>query len=279
MIPFALGGSLTLTDICKPCNDTFGSAYDVTLTDHLLIQFRRRRFQLAGQSGQIPDPIGTQGVLVDDPEVKVRLERGRGLRIVPSKKIVEKDGQREETLVLDGRDAKLISEVARKQESRLRKRHDGRRFEQKTSTTKLQQPAFRVELQMPAHDWLIGMTKIVYELAFLAIGATYLDDPLASRFRSFLQNIRPTVPLLEASGLPLQPVALGELDPIEGLGETHHYAAIFHCPRGLACEVRLFEAFGMNAIVSEQPDRHDAFQKPGRAIVFAADQRRHWYAV
>ena len=50
------GGSLTIYTRCAECNHWLGSNVDSYLTDHWLIQVRRRELGLSGKKGQLPRP-------------------------------------------------------------------------------------------------------------------------------------------------------------------------------------------------------------------------------
>jgi hypothetical protein len=57
VFPESIGGSLTLTELCKACNDEWGHSVDVHLVEHLYCQIARFHHQLPGKSGDIPNPF------------------------------------------------------------------------------------------------------------------------------------------------------------------------------------------------------------------------------
>jgi len=72
IFPEAIGGSLVLNDVCKPCNSYLGHSVDTALTDHFLILVKRAHLGVTGDSGKLPNPL--KGTHNDDDERRVRFE-------------------------------------------------------------------------------------------------------------------------------------------------------------------------------------------------------------
>src|SRR6266436_2941017 len=100
VFPEAIGGTLTLSTMCRPCNGHLGNSADVHLTDHVLIKLDRWQFNLSGKGGAIPNPFARGTLYEVDGESNVRWGPSYLYRS-PSKMVV--DGRHE--LRLDPRDA------------------------------------------------------------------------------------------------------------------------------------------------------------------------------
>src|SRR5205823_3130325 len=81
VFPEAIGGTLKIARVCKPCNNFLGANVDVLLTDHTLILIKRvliKRAELGMSisAGKVVDPLRKMfaiGSLASDPEKRIRL--------------------------------------------------------------------------------------------------------------------------------------------------------------------------------------------------------------
>src|SRR5262245_62585375 len=76
VFPEAIGGTLTIARVCKPCNDFLGANVDVLLTDHPLILMKRAELGMSTSAGKGVDPLRKMfsiGSLASDPEKRIQL--------------------------------------------------------------------------------------------------------------------------------------------------------------------------------------------------------------
>jgi HNH endonuclease len=76
VFPEAIGGTLTIGRVCKPCNDFLGAKVDVLLTNHDLILIKRAEFGMIDRTGKVVNPLNKflgVGNLANDSEKRIRL--------------------------------------------------------------------------------------------------------------------------------------------------------------------------------------------------------------
>lgn len=250
---YSIGGALTIQDVCKPCNDVFGAKYDAPLVDHLLVQLKRHRFNIAGHDGHVPDPLATPGIAADDPDLRIQLQREGGLRILPSvKRTFREDRSESKTFLFDEREPPARDAAVRK----LIRRSLGRGQQVRVSSDSVRRvgPSFRLTVEERALGWAFGLVKIAYELAYDVAGPAWLDDEAAVSLRTFLQHSNPTFADLDAANLKMRlygPCAPDSMDKVEGFEEWHHQGAITVASGHLEAEVRVFETFGLRMVIAK----------------------------
>ena len=193
VFPEAIGGSLTIDTICAECNHWLGSNVDSYLTDHWLIQVRRRELGLSGKKGQLPRPrlVGT----VDEfPEVRVILGYGGNgeptLRIEPHVlKVSNSDGTESKRLVVGDAERESIPQIINKIRQRagqepLSSENIAAQYQVQT----IQQPRVTGSPDIDVHDYRRAVIKIAYELAHRWLGDAYLQDPSAKLLRDIIRN-------------------------------------------------------------------------------------------
>ena len=182
VFPDAIGGSLTLADMCKSCNNHLGDSADVHLTDHVLIKFDRQRFNLAGKGGAVPNPFERGTLHEADGESNVRWEPGYLYRS-PSKFVV--DGRHE--LRLDPRDASKADEIRQKVTSRGRSATTlDVKVVSAVGTVANSTASFPLETSM--ESCTRALVKIAYEVGTVVLGDRYLDCPAAQMVRDCLRD-------------------------------------------------------------------------------------------
>jgi hypothetical protein len=189
VFPEAIGGTLTMTDMCKACNDMLGHSADVVLADHFLIKMDRRLFKLGGK-GNVPNPFARGTLHETEGNSDVRWERGGYLYRFPS--TITADGRNE--LRLDPRDAEKADAIRRRADSR--RPPDGTPLKVTVagplthSTT-----SFPVDTSM--HACQRALVKITYEIAAISLGERYLDSPRAKPIREYLLDPTASLSALE----------------------------------------------------------------------------------
>jgi len=194
VFPDGVGGTLKIYSVCKPCNSKLGHSVDHTVTDHALVQLARLTLHIPGKGGVIPNPL-ERGVLRDDPQQKVlyKLDPETALPVklytVPHVKR-EQTGPTETTLSvrLDIEDADQLGPIVNKALTRAgAKPLPVEEIERlKTETQRIDQPWMTVNFAIDVNQHRRGVLKIVYELACMWLGDTFVDDPNASMMRQFI---------------------------------------------------------------------------------------------
>lgn len=204
VFPLAIGGSLITNRLCADCNSLLGRTVDTALIKHPFMAFQRSRFDLPGNSGQVPDGarelIG-DAVVADGSGQRVRVcTRADGVvdpRLVHHEQIlVNESGEDVRRISIDARDAYLLPKII----ARHRKREGlpilsaDELHEQVTAaignSRTLEGPWLRGELSIDLENYKAGVLKIVYELACLWFGDAFLDGAVAAEMREVLTGRR-----------------------------------------------------------------------------------------
>lgn len=201
VFPAAIGGTLIIDRVCKPCNDRLGSNVDVLLTDHKTILLRRAEFGMGERSGKDIDPwkrVFGDGSLASNPELKIHLavdpETGRMEPRVRSNstRIKQDDGSEAVKISMDISQISELEKVAQ----RARKRAGMDPYSENEiqalmasaseNMRTIEQPEVTYAVQMDSWEYQRGVCKIIYELAWLWLGDGYLGDPIAEKLRAFI---------------------------------------------------------------------------------------------
>src|SRR5208337_1393452 len=174
-----------------------GSRVDSALTDFLPIRQRRAELGLAGNSEAPPIPfemlLGV-ATLADYPEkrIETRYDAATGKldhRLLHhAANVVMPDGRKARQISIDARDREQIPTIIQRE----RKRHGMPPLSQdelaievaKANVTTISNLAIRKDLSVSFAFLRHAMMKIAFELAFLWLGESYLDDPLAEQLRT-----------------------------------------------------------------------------------------------
>ena len=201
VFPLAIGGHITTDRVCKECNSTLGSRVDAALCDFLSIRRRRAELGLAGNASVPPGQFellegvvslaGSNGgrlrVTYDETTKKLDLRR-----LYQASDVVTPDGQKVRQIIVDARDKDQIPTIIRRE----RRRHglpplsdeelalQASNYEAKS----IENPTVHMNIRTSFAYLRHAMFKIIYELAFVWLGETYLDDPLAVELRTAICN-------------------------------------------------------------------------------------------
>ena len=199
VFPFAIGGRLTTDRVCEPCNSTLGTRVDAALSDNLLVRLRRSELGLAGHSGKLPPMheilLGKHKIAADPKRhVQVRFDEATGKMDIRAlhhaSDIVMPDGTKVRRITVDERDKTEIPKIIQRE----RKRHglpplsaEELAVETQKATENViavENPQVHMELSINFAYLRHALIKIAYELAFLWLGESYLDDPSAAELRA-----------------------------------------------------------------------------------------------
>lgn len=198
MFPLAIGGSLITERVCEPCNSILGSRVDAALCDFLPIRNRRAELGLAGNSGRPPplyEMLTGNGELVDQPGQLIRSTFNKrtgkfDIRALHhAADVTLPNGQKVRQITMDLRDIDQLPKVI----NRERKRHSlppltpaqiAEEIEKARATSStVDNPTVRMNVRTKFAYLRHALMKIAYELAFLWLGESYLEDPTAVKLR------------------------------------------------------------------------------------------------
>nr|WP_298260151.1 HNH endonuclease [Bradyrhizobium sp.] len=268
VVPLAIGGSLTTDRVCEPCNSELGSRVDLALTDYLPIRVRRGELGLAGNSRKPPgrfelltgdvELVGEAGgrlrVTYDEATNKLDLHR-----LYQATDAITPDGQKIRQIVVDARDKEKVTVII----NRERKRHGMPPLSDeelaievsKLSVNTLVNPTVRMNICVSYAYLRHAMFKIAYELAFLWLGESYLDDPLAAALRTAI--CKPEVGSLDSFHGFVGPAADCEaFSPFWKPHQSHHLAYSQEKAGNVVIAVRIFDLYAAVVLVSTDAARY-----------------------
>ena len=269
VFPFAIGGKLTTNRVCRPCNSKLGSRVDTALTDNFAVRIRRAELGLAGNSGTVPalhDLLLGKATVVDQPERQVLVtfdQATKNLEIRPiphATDVTMSDGTKARQFVVDTRDIGLIPKII----ERERKRHGlpplsaeelAREVQRCSgSARQTENPTVSYNLKFSFAYLRHAMIKIAYELAFMWLGETYLDDPLAAELRTAICSSD----LTSTDQLPAHVLDAGDCEAFKlwPPDQTRHLAYAWTMGDTIAISVRVFDIYAAVVTVTRHSARY-----------------------
>jgi hypothetical protein len=200
VFPLAIGGSLVTDRVCRPCNSHLGDTADSYLTNHPLIEIERSAFRLAGNSGEVPDPLRKlmrRSTLKDDGQ-KVRVETAPDgtvdVRLLyHERESVTPKGDLIREVSIDARDRGDLRKIISRQRKRanlppLSAAELQQEIEEtvRQGTRTLGRPTIHARSDIDINLFRLGLLKIAYELGFLWFGEIFLGQPEAVEMRDVL---------------------------------------------------------------------------------------------
>jgi hypothetical protein len=190
IFPDAIGGTLTINNVCKQCNDKLGHDVDIHLLNHFFIKGERMRLNLKGKSGKTPN-IFENAVLADDPSRKVRYEinhetNQKKVYLLPSvKKEKHEDGTLTFHISADKRDMTKIPAMINKMLKREGKHEvDEDEIYNKIVGSPPEIPTLRFGIEFNLTNYKRSILKIVYELGCYWLGESYANDATGEIIRN-----------------------------------------------------------------------------------------------
>ena len=197
VFPLAIGGTITTDRVCEDCNPRLGSPVDAALIHFLPVVGRRAELGLVGHSGAVPGPFDIlmgEATLIGSPANRVRTSFNKRTgqfetrQLYHAEDVELEDGRKVRQITLDVNDKDRIPKIIQRE----RRRHGLPPLSEKALAVEAQNYTLRtienpvILRQIPANFAYLGhaMAKIAYELAFLWLGESYLDDPRAAELRA-----------------------------------------------------------------------------------------------
>jgi hypothetical protein len=278
----AIGGTITTNRVCSGCNSILGSRVDSALNNFLPVRTRRAELGLAGNSGEPPSIfemlLGDQKLIGPEANrIRTSLNKATGKldhrQLYHATDVVTPDGKRARQITLDERDKKQIPKVIQRE----RKRHglpplspEDLAIEASKFTVKTVEPLLvQVNIDVSFAFLRQAMMKIAYELAFLWLGESYLDDPLAVELRDAIlkDDIASTDSLSGYVGWAESCSAFNFWTP----HKAHHLAFASLVAGSVIVAARVFDIYAVAIPVSRDVSRYvrtraDAMKLPFLAI-------------
>jgi hypothetical protein len=195
VFPLAIGGKLTTDRVCQSCNSMLGSRVDSALSDFFPVRQRRAELGLAGNAKASPMPLEMLlGIasLGGHPEqrVETRYDPATGKldhRLLHrAADVVMPDGTKVRQISIDARDKGQIPKIIQRERKRhgMRPLSEAELAEQVVKAVQniatLDNLAIRKDIRVSFAYFRHAMVKLAYELAFLWLGESYIDDPLGN---------------------------------------------------------------------------------------------------
>jgi len=241
---------------------------DAALCNFLPIRARRAKLGLAGNSGTAPEWYEIflgDGKLVGETadRIQTTFDKATGKlvhrQLHHASDVVLPNGQKGRQITIDLRDKDQIPKIIQRE----RKRHnlpplsdeqlaiEAQNFTAKT----IERPLVMVNLEASFAYLQHAMLKIVYELAFLWLGESYLDDPLAAKLRAAVIS----KDLASADEYAANIFDARECKVFSDFWtphEGHHLAYASLVAGKVIVAIRVFDLYAAGVIVSEEPDRY-----------------------
>jgi hypothetical protein len=254
VFPFAIGGCLTTDRVCEPCNSMLGSRVDKALTDNFVVRTHRALTGMAGNSGAAPplhETLEGVGELAGYPGRRVHISYNEATNRLDAKALPvvtpleTPDGVQGCHIILDEKDLDKLPRIIQRE----RKKHGFPPLTEEQLATEVARFAASVEvIQNPQvifrktckFDFVShALFKIAYELAFLWLGESYLDDPSAAALRTAIcSKDSNSTTRLPARALPAEECSAFFFCSQE---RKHHIAYAFANHEGIAIAIRVFD--------------------------------------
>jgi hypothetical protein len=195
IIPDALGGTISIRAVCKPCNSKLGHEVDDTLVNSFPAQLARFTLNIPNRDGKVPNPFGA-GTTEDGRRVQVDIKDG-----IPTPKlhITKEKTETGERWTIPAEDVAALPKML----ARERKRHG----QPELSTADLDAEVKRLLAKAEHHSerpmiqhakpidvsgWPAALQKMAYEFAWYWLGDDCLDDPAMMSLRQSLLSGTPS---------------------------------------------------------------------------------------
>lgn len=270
--------------VCRECNSILGSTVDAPLSDHIFIVIRRAELGLKGNSNTIPDALknllGTgMSTLVSDPTQRVQLTTNPNTGKLDLKMIYHATETKlggevvQRQITLDARDVGQVGTII--QRERKRAGHQPLSLEELKAQVDLvvaagsrtiEKPEVKHQIILDRVEFRKGLLKIAYELAFIWLGETYLDDPMAARLRDVILSRSDEQTAKLRGGITIGP----DSPPVKfWFSEKDcHIAYSSKAEKEIAICVKIFDIFTAVVIVTEQMERYLQGELEERTIQF-----------
>jgi HNH endonuclease len=276
VFPDAIGGTLITDRVCTSCNSFLGTEVDARLTDHPFILIKRQQFGMTTSAGK---PVNAfqklffEGTLASDPEKRIQLWYDPATGAVTPKMMYharrthQEDGASRVEITLDASDIERVRTIVQRERQRagmdpMPESEIETLFAAiRQNIHTLEQPEVAYRLELDIFHYKRAVCKIVYELACMWLGDSYLDDPFAEMFRnSILKGKLEKIPgRIELSG-DVPPLTLWRAAPNAHIALAHQQGV------NIAIGVRVFDSISGALMVTNDARKYPSL-KDGRFVL------------
>lgn len=249
IFPSAIGGAMTLHNVCKKCNTNLGRIVDQPFLAHQLVAYYRNRFNIARddnrRKGDVPNPL--KGTITDSKGLKHIIKFKDN---VPQSEVIE-------TLKFETDESgRLIGKVTIPKEKledldaiikKLAKRQGYALIDYTIIKEEIHpRESLSIDVDSPNNVFILGCMKIAYE-SVSHLFPFYLEDEISGWLRDalFTKNINEEFKqMLDGNNGVLMDRYEQIFNKIQGLQPIHHAVLIENIEGiGLVCCVRIFNWF------------------------------------
>jgi hypothetical protein len=269
IFPLAIGGCITTNRVCEACNSLLGSRVDAALSDFFPVRTRRAELGLAGNSGTPPpkyEMLLGVAKLAEYPgrRVQTMINKDTGKLDIRAlhhaSDVVMPDGSKGRQIIIDERDIGELPKIIQRE----RKRHGvpplsdeqlaAEVLKASQNIVRIDNPAVHIELSVSFAYLRHAMMKIAYELAFLWLGESYLDDPSAVELRAAI--CAPDV--ASTDEIPGYVGDAGGCDAFKHWTEdkNHHIAFAMVGNGGIGLAIRVFDIYAAIVWITKDAARY-----------------------
>lgn len=274
IFPEALGGNITIKNVCRECNSNLGRYVDAPLINNWLIEAKWMLLCLPGKSGKIPNPL-EKGYIAGDPQHEVRYEfdsSGKPKRLYTVPKVIREEIDTGERIriILDKSDENRLPIILEK----IAQRAKNKSLRMELLSRKevhVEHPTMELNFTFNLWDWQRGLLKIVYELACMELGPEYLEDPTAAKFRAILRPETLSREQALQQGLKGTIRILGGEKPLLFLVDNPDWmvGGLLATGRSICGYVNLFNIFEGSIVVTVEREKYWTCQDNG--IIWVID--------
>lgn len=268
IFPESIGGTIITDQVCSLCNSYLGSQVDKYLTDNFLISSERLFHNLKGKKGYLPNPL-KDGVLSDDNSKKVQYliddhGKPKQLRTVPYFQVFEKEGKKFIEARVDSKEKEILYDMINKHLKRNNhKTLSNEEIDNQIIRNTIEQPTVAVSFFIDTVNIHRPLLKIIYELCFRWLGATYSQDKISKIIRDCIidddlkENFSTIYPLKGR-------IIWGNeksLFPFHKKNNNSHLAMMIISDDKIICAIRIFEVLEYEVEVSENAKTYNSFKE------------------
>ena len=277
IFPDAIGGCLTIENVCKDCNDNLGRKVDCGLTEDFLVKLARYAHKIPNKQGEIISPFLHLREEATNRRVDLTIDKKTG---EPKKPYVfpsptqfdKKTGTL--SFSLDVKDRNKAKDIVRKYAKRNNlptPMEENLQDMLDNATVCSERPLLSEKVEFNPYAVGKGMLKIVYEMAYYWLKDSYLSDPIAKEFRRYLLDENMNEPHIRGS-LNVGLNVFKKL-PHDVCKDSSHAAFLMQEGESIYAVARVFDCYEMRACISESATKYEMTDDDMPYIILDAVKR------
>ncbi len=280
IVPYSLGGNVSIYEVCQKCNSHLGAFIDEPLVNNFLVDLKRKNLKIRGKNGDIPNPFFYMKAKEDSRKYNWHFKDGKPTHIytVPHKEIIEeRNGRLRLNIVVDASEPEKADEIVKKVLKRQNKKGITLELtDQKRIHRTQEAPEMELTAEISIFRFKLGMLKIAYEIAYKWLGEIYLNDPIAKIIREFL--LQEDIELEDFNKLEIKGfIDFSSMKKLEnvviGLDNPNYiYVSLMPIDDFIFCEIKIFDIFYGSFEISKE--NHGKNQSDGIIYTFDPENRQ-----